>query len=158
MNGRAAVPPDNDATNPVRIRHFPNPPGNPLHAKPFCIRPNGLSSSPDGTASPTQTVGADSIRPNPRILASTRLNGISRRLPPLGFPRGEAGFFVNRHFGTDWQKRLMRGSDTLKFQISRLNGIIWNIFHSFDRIHQPTCRRPSSVMINNRFRSADYLS
>ena len=27
---------------------------------------------------------------------------------PLGFPRGEAGFFGNRHFGTDCQKRLMR--------------------------------------------------
>ena len=31
--------------------------------------------------------------------------------PPLGFPRGEAGFFDKRHFGTDWQKRLMRGGD-----------------------------------------------
>ena len=32
----------------------------------------------------------------------------------LGFPRGEAGFFGNRHFGTDWQKRLMRGGERLK--------------------------------------------
>ena len=29
-------------------------------------------------------------------------------MAPLGFPRGEAGFFGNRNFGTDCQKRLMR--------------------------------------------------
>ena len=34
---------------------------------------------------------------------------------PLGFPRGEAGFFDNRHFGTDCQKRLMRDGVHRKF-------------------------------------------
>ena len=40
--------------------------------------------------------------------------GGSFRLLPLGFPRGEAGFFDKRHFGTDWQKSLMRGGERLK--------------------------------------------
>ena len=43
------------------------------------------------------------------------------------------------------------------FWISRLNGVIWNICHSSNCIRQPTVRCPSSVMVNNRFRSADYL-
>ena len=46
--------------------------------------------------------------------------------PPLGFPRGEAGFFVNRHFGTDWQKRLMRGGDRLVYECSWMNGICFS--------------------------------
>ena len=67
------------------------------------------------------------------------MDGINYRLPPLGFPRGEAGFFGNRHFGTDCQKRLMRGSDTLSFQISRLNGTNQNIYasHLTLSINQP---------------------
>ena len=32
------MPPDNDATEIVRIHRFPNLPGNGLHAKPFCTR------------------------------------------------------------------------------------------------------------------------
>ena len=44
----------------------------------------------------------------------------------LGFPRGEAGFFANRHFGTDWQKRLMRGGDRLVYECSWMNGICFS--------------------------------
>ena len=38
----------------------------------------------------------------------------------------------------------MRGSDTLMFQISRLNGETSNVCHSSNRIRQPTIRRPLS--------------
>ena len=52
------MPPDSDATNSVPIRCCPNPPGNvPLR--------NRLAHV---------SVGADSIRPNPRTLDSTRMN------------------------------------------------------------------------------------
>ena len=33
---------------------------------------------------------------------STPLNGTGDGLPPLGFPRGEAGMINNRLFGTDY--------------------------------------------------------
>ena len=83
-------------------------------------------------------VGADRIRPQPTKLSGW-MNGKSVWLLPLGFPRGEAGFFGNRHFGTDCQKRLMRGSDTLSFQMSRLNGTNQSIYasHPTLSINQP---------------------
>ena len=49
---------------------------------------------------PSAPVGADRIRPKPTKLSGW-MNGKSVWLLPLGFPRGEAGFFGNRHFGTD---------------------------------------------------------
>ncbi len=45
------------------------------------------------------------------------LCGFSLWFAPLGFPRGEAGFFAKRHFGTDWQKSLMRGGEVYKISI-----------------------------------------
>ena len=111
-----------------------------------------LSRSLNGSSFPTQTVGADSIRPQPTKLSGW-MNGKSVWLLPLGFPRGEAGFFVNRHFGTDCQKRLMRGSDTLSFQMSRLNGTNQNIYashptlsinHPFAAPHQSLSSVPKS--------------
>ena len=59
-----------------------------------------LSRSLNGSSFPTQTVGADRIRPKLTKLSGW-MNGKSVWLLPLGFPRGEAGFFGNRHFGTD---------------------------------------------------------
>ena len=48
-----------------------------------------------------EIVGAANSRP--KVDGIERL-GERKQLPTtaLGFPRGEAGFFVNRHFGTDW--------------------------------------------------------
>jgi hypothetical protein len=50
--------------------------------------------------------------------------------PPLGFPRGEAGFFDKRHFGTDCQKRLMRGGERLVHEYGWMNGIYFSFHHS----------------------------
>ena len=58
------------------------------------------------------------------------LNGASSRNLPLGFPRGEAGFFDKRHFGTDWQKSLMRGGDRLVHECGWMNGICFSFHHS----------------------------
>ena len=57
----------------------------------------------------TVTVGVDSLEAD-----GTEQDVEWNQLPqlPLGFPRGEAGFLGNRHFGTDWQKSLMRGGDS----------------------------------------------
>ena len=65
----------------VRIRQFPNPPGD-VHSgnrRIFIGAPLNAHV----------TVGADSIRPQPRISDSTRLNETSPVNHPLGFPRGE---------------------------------------------------------------------
>ena len=51
---------------------------------------------------------------------------------PLGFPRGEAGFFDKRHFGTDWQKSLMRGGDRLVHECGWMNGVCFS-FLPFNR-------------------------
>ena len=80
-------------------------------------------------ASPTQTVGADRIRPQLTKLSGW-MNGKSVWLLPLGFPRGEAGFFGNRHFGTDCKKRLMRGSERLVDECSWMSGICSRLHHS----------------------------
>ena len=61
-----------------------------------------------------------------------KLNGASSRNLPLGFPRGEAGFFDKRHFGTDWQKRLMRGGDRLVHECGWMNGVCFS-FLPFNR-------------------------
>ena len=63
----------------------------------------------------------------------------------LGFPRGEAGFFDNRHFGTDCQKRLMRGCDRLVNKCSWMSGICSGFLHSTGKSETFSYRRPSSV-------------
>ncbi len=60
------------------------------------------------------------------------MNGTSFRSLPLGFPRGEAGFFGKRHFGTDWQKILMRGGDRLVYECGWMNGVCFS-FLPFNR-------------------------
>ena len=62
-----------DAANPVRIRYCPNPPGNVHRENRKLLSPVGealslpkctqLSCSLNGSSFPTQTVGADRIRP-----------------------------------------------------------------------------------------------
>ena len=44
----------------------------------------------DGTTNARQTVGADSIRPNPRMFASTRMNAPAPDYHPLASPGGVA--------------------------------------------------------------------
>ena len=72
---------------------------------------------------------------------------------PLGFPRGEAGFFGKRHFGTDWQKRLMRGGERLK---SPQQYVEWcNLEHmSLIQLHSLTNLSPPLISQSCRFRSA----
>ena len=65
--------------------------------------------------------------------------------PPLGFPRGEAGFFDKRRFGTDWQKRLMRGGDRLVHKCNYMNGICSGFSIQFGILKLFSRRHPSSV-------------
>ena len=73
------------------------------------------------------------------------LCGFSLWLAPLGFPRGEAGFFDKRHFGTDWKKRLMRGGDSLVYECSWMSGIRSGFLHSTGKSKTFSHRHPSSV-------------
>ena len=71
----------------------------------------------------------------------------------MTLPRGEAGFFDKRHFGTDWQKRLMRGGESLKVSDSpvewrKLEHIPFIQLHSLTNLSPPLISQPF------RFRSA----
>jgi len=87
-----------------------------------------------------------------RQLADPLADGTERNVewsqfpqPPLGFPRGEAGFFDKRHFGTDWQKSLMRGGDRLVYECSWMSGICSGFLHSTEKSKTFSHRHPSSV-------------
>ena len=54
--------------------------------------------------------------------------------------------------------RLMRGGDRLAYKCSPMNGIRFRLHHLTGQPVMFSHRHPSSVTINNRFRSADYFS
>ena len=81
------------------------------------------------------------------------MNGKSLSFLPLGFPRGEAGFFDKRHFGTDWQKSLMRGGDRLVNECSYMNGICFD-FHHLTGKSETFKLSPPLISQPCRFRSA----
>ena len=90
------------------------------------------------------TVGADSIRPQGwKIELSVEWNQFP--VTVLGFPRGEAGFFGNWHFGTDWQKRLMRGGDRVDDECGWMSGKCSGLYHSTGKSETFSYRCPSSV-------------
>ena len=150
------MPPDSDAPGIVPTRWLPDPPGN-VHRENRKLlssvvealslpKRTQLCGSMNSSSFPTQTVGADRIRPKPTKLSGW-MNGKSVWLLPLGFPRGEAGFFGNRHFGTDCQKRLMRGSERLVNECSWMSGVCSRLHHSTGKSKTLRCRRPSSVSL-----------
>ena len=51
----------------------------------------------------------------------------------------------------------MRGGERLVKECSWMRGICSRLYHSTEKYKTFSCRCPSSVMVNNRFRSADYL-
>ena len=51
----------------------------------------------------------------------------------------------------------MRGGERLVNECSWLSGICFGLHHSTEQSETLRYRCPSSVMVNNRFRSADYL-
>ena len=51
----------------------------------------------------------------------------------------------------------MRGGERLVKECSWMRGICSRLYHSTEKSKTFSCRCPSSVMVNNRFRSADYL-
>ena len=51
----------------------------------------------------------------------------------------------------------MRGGERLVKECSWMRGICSRLYHSTEKYKTFSCRCPSSVMANNRFRSADYL-
>ena len=51
----------------------------------------------------------------------------------------------------------MRGGEQLVNECSWMSGICSDFYHSTRKFKTFSCRCPSSVMVNNRFRSADYL-
>ena len=51
----------------------------------------------------------------------------------------------------------MRGGERLVKKCSLMRGICSRLYHSTEKSKTFSCRCPSSVMVNNRFRSADYL-
>ena len=51
----------------------------------------------------------------------------------------------------------MRGGERLVKECSWMKGICSRLYHSTEKFKTFSCRCPSSVMVNNRFRSADYL-
>ena len=51
----------------------------------------------------------------------------------------------------------MRGGERLVKKCSWMRGICSRLYHSTEKFKTFSCRCPSSVMVNNRFRSADYL-
>ena len=51
----------------------------------------------------------------------------------------------------------MRGGERLVKKCSSMRGICSRLYHSTEKSKTFSCRCPSSVMVNNRFRSADYL-
>ena len=51
----------------------------------------------------------------------------------------------------------MRGGERLVKECSWMRGICSRLYHSTEKFKTFSCRCPSSVMVNNRFRSADYL-
>ena len=90
------------------------------------------------------TVGADSIRPQGwKIELSVEWNQFP--VTVLGFPRGEAGFFGNWHFGTDWQKRLMRGGDRVDDECGWMSGKCSGLYHSTGKSETFSYRCTSSV-------------
>ena len=52
---------------------------------------------------------------------------------------------------------LMRGGERLVKKCSWMSDICSRLYHSTRKFKTFSCRCPSSVMVNNRFRSADYL-
>ena len=51
----------------------------------------------------------------------------------------------------------MRGGERLVKKCSWMSDICSRLYHSTEKYKTFSCRCPSSVMVNNRFRSADYL-
>ena len=51
----------------------------------------------------------------------------------------------------------MRGGERLVKKCSWMSDICSRLYHSTRKFKTFSCRCPSSVMVNNRFRSADYL-